>query len=77
VSVFSHTDWTLICNGEDNGHPCPLQFGPDSVVAGVLRGRAKRAGWAVSVPNPEPGNPARLDYCGRHKHPGRANHGRL
>lgn len=64
MSAFSHTDWTVICDGPG---PCPQQYGPDSVVAAVLRKRAKRAGWAVNVPNPERGSRSRLDYCSKHK----------
>lgn len=74
----------MICNGTDDGQPCPEQGNSDSLglnnaVAATVRRHLKRRGWAVNLTNPEPGGyPRRLDYCGRHKQrPGRANHGRL
>lgn len=65
MSAQSHTEWEIVCDGPG---PCPLQYGPEPVVAAVLRKRAKRAGWAVNVPNRDHSR-TRLDFCPSHRKP--------
>ena len=72
MSVLDGTRGTVICNGTDNGQSCPEQGDSDSLglrdaVASTVRRHLKARGWAVSVPNPEPGNSVRLDLCPAHK----------
>jgi hypothetical protein len=75
VSAFSHTDWTVICNGtKEDGSPCPLQlcsadFDLRDGTAAYVRKALKARGWLVSVHGPADGSRRvqRLDYCPGHK----------
>lgn len=82
MSTFSHTDWTVICNGaEDDGRPCMEQGRTDTFdlhdgsSAADVRAILKRRGWAVNVPQggrryDSAGRPIRqqrLDFCPKHK----------
>lgn len=70
MSTFSHTDWTVICNGtNEDGSPCPLQWNTGSDggdTAGDARRWLKKRGWLVSV-RPANGYPRRMDFCPAHK----------
>lgn len=76
MSTFSHTDWTVICNGKlDDGSPCPA-YGRTDVTggetAGQVRAILKKQGSAIAVPDPSrnPGDGWRkrtLDFCPDHK----------
>jgi hypothetical protein len=74
MTTFSHTSWTVFCNGTDgDGRPCVDSGNSDNLdlrdgTAAMVRSLLKRAGWLVNVPNPDPSDPyRRLDYCPRHK----------
>lgn len=81
MSTFSYTDWTVICNGEDDGLPCPEQERTDTLDlrdgsgAAHVRKILKARGWAVNVPQSEvqydstgrPLRQQRLDFCPKHK----------
>lgn len=75
MSAFPHTGWTVICNGETDGRPCPKSERTDTLdlmdgTAADVRRVLKRWGWAISVPNPDPDSVLRrLDFCPDHKPP--------
>lgn len=68
---------TIICNGQTgDGQPCPeygdaAMFGLPRAAADTIRLHLKAAGWRVYVPNPQPGNRERLDFCPAHPRPGK------
>jgi hypothetical protein len=74
MSTFSHTDWTVICNGTTDGWPCGKSERTDALdlrdgsTAADVRRVLKRRGWAVNVPNPDQDALLRrLDFCPDHK----------
>ena len=71
MSAFSHTSWTIMCNGETDGMQCGASLNSDELdrmdaVAADVRKRLKSRGWQVNV-KPANGYPRRLDYCPDHK----------
>ena len=75
MSAFSHTDWTVICNGtNEDGTPCAAYGRTDEIdrmdttTARGVRRVLKRHGWLVGVPaeGTRRGR-RRLDFCPDHK----------
>jgi hypothetical protein len=71
VSAFSHTSWTVICNGSDEGAACMDQANTDTMglrdaTARYVRRVLKHQGWAVAIRDAD-GSRQRLDFCPRHK----------
>lgn len=74
MSTFSHTDWTVICDYEDEGGTCGQSERSDTLnlrdgTATEIRSILKRRGWAVAVPT---GRERRADFCPEHKTAGLA-----
>lgn len=75
MSAFSHTDWTVTCNGldgKDYGKRCQAQGRTDLLVGAItaadVRRHLKRLGWAVNVPVQDVSSAVRrLDFCPEHK----------
>jgi hypothetical protein len=71
VSAFSHTDWTVMCNGvAEDGASCGMSERTDTIggdTATEVRHRLKRRGWTVNVPSQDDSRVRRLDYCPDHK----------
>ena len=70
MSTFSHTDWTVTCDGPG----CLAQLRTDQIggmnpTAADVRKSLKRRGWAVNVRQPSHDGlrERRLDFCPKHK----------
>ena len=74
MSAFSHTDWTVICNGTyDDGTACMASGRTDEIdrndvtTARDVRRILKARGWLVNVPVKDgTGRVRRLDFCPHH-----------
>lgn len=76
MSAFSHTDWTVTCNGtSEDGLPCMAQWNTGTeggITAKDARTQLKKRGWLVNVPAVDKSNNVRrLDYCPKHRPDGR------
>lgn len=67
MSAFSHTSWTVYCNGPDCKEQCTDEgnVSRQATRAGLRRYLARTRGWTVNVDESSRGDGK--DFCPKHK----------